>query len=139
MPNNSKCTIEEFPFARFKNYFDEVGNLVRCEMYNKRTNCCYMSIDYFYYKDNNLLRKIEEVNNEQEHSQTETLFREEGEYGISESIKRYQNPTSEQRDERCIERYRDAQLSVKTYDLLTGKLICDELYEGDECLYYETY
>ena len=135
MKEEPNCTIKKFKFFYTKDFHDTNGNVIRSEAYDNESDECYMTTDYFYDEYGRLIREEKIVNNEREHSHTKTSFRDERDCHIIESITRYENPAPNQRDERRVEVYHDSRLAVRTYDLKTGELISDELYDGEECLY----
>ena len=135
MKEESNCTIKECRFFYIKEYHDTNGNIIRSEAYDNESDECYMTTDFFYDEQGCLVREVENVNNEREHSHTDIYHHDEGDCHIIESVTRYENPQEGQRDEKRVEVYQDSRLAVRTYDLETGALISDELYDGDDCKY----
>ena len=139
MENETTCTITKHKFFYTKEYHDTNGNVIRSEAYDNESGECYMTTDKIYDEQGRLVRETEDVNNEREHSHTEVCHRDKGECHIIESVTRYENPKEGQRDERRIEVYRGWRFAARTYDLQTGSLVSDELWDGEQCIHEHDY
>ena len=139
MEKKTPYTITKCKFFYTKNYHDTNGRTIRSEAYDNESDECYSTTDYFYDKQGNLVRETQDVNNEREHSHTEVCHRDEGECHIIESVTRYANPKDGQRDEKRIEVYHGWRFAARIYDLETGALVSDELWDGEHCIRDHSY
>jgi hypothetical protein len=63
------------------------------------------------------------------HFRSETHFRYEGEFYIVETVTRFLSTPIGQRDEKLIEVMSGTRYAARTYDLETGALVSDELWD----------
>ena len=122
---------KDFPFFYQREVFDENGLMTRCESYDKQSGKCYLVIKYFYDEHHRLIQETQDVDNEVERSHTEAIWTYPGDWWLRESTTHYEFSALGLRDERCIERYKDAIMIRDTFDLQTGEKIDHEAYEGE--------
>ncbi len=136
MEKEETCTIKEYEDYYLKEYHDEEGKVVRDEAYLYDSDKWHHATDYFYDPQGNCVLQFEEMINSDLHLhfRSETHFRHEGVFYIVETVTRFLSTPIGQRDEKRIEVMSGTRCAARTYDLETGVLVSDELWDGDHCL-----
>lgn len=139
MEKETTCTITQYEGYHLKEYHDEADRVVRQEAYDDETGECYSTTNYIYDEQGQLIRESNEWKNGPLHFREDIRYREKGDCHIVETVTRFVSSPIEQRDERRIEVHQGWRCAIRTYDLETGVLVGDELWDGDLCIQEHTY